>query len=66
MGNYNIDNTPLINLRKALTCLFKTSYTYIAWVIKSGSEYPKDLNVAGTFQHLSIYITFLTNVKNGL
>jgi hypothetical protein len=30
MGNYNIDNTLLTHLREALTCLFKTSYTYIA------------------------------------
>jgi len=61
-----MDNTPLMNPRKALACLFDTSYTYITWAIRSGPEYPKDLNVAGTFQHLSIYITFLTSVKNGL
>ena len=29
MGNYNIDNTPLINLREALAYLFNTFYTYI-------------------------------------
>jgi len=66
MGNHNIDNTPLMNLREALAYLFDTSHTYIAWVIRNGPEYPKDLNVAGTFQYLSIYITFLTSVKNGL
>ena len=66
ISNYNIDNTPLINPREALTCLFKTSYTYITQVIRSSLEYPKDLNMAGTFQHLSIYITFLTSIKNGL
>jgi len=61
-----MDNTPLTNLREALACLFNTSHTYIAWAIRNGLEYPKNLNVAGTFQHLSIYITFLTSVKNGL
>jgi len=49
MGNYNIDNTPLINLRKALTYLFNTSHTYIAWAIRNSPEYPKDLNIVGTF-----------------
>ena len=49
MGNYNIDNTPLINPREALACLFNTSHTHIAWVIRSSLEYPKDLNMAGTF-----------------
>jgi len=44
-----MDNTPLINLREALACLFNTSYTYIAWVIRNGLEYPKGLNVVGTF-----------------
>jgi len=66
MGDYNIDNTPLTNPCKALAYLFNTFYTYITWAIRSGPEYPKDLNIAGTFQHLSIYITFLTSVKNGL
>jgi len=61
-----MDNTLLINLREALACLFNISHTYIAWVIRNGLEYPKDLNMAGTFQHLSIYITFLTSVENGL
>jgi len=49
MGDYNIDNTPLTNLREALACLFNTSHTHIAWVIRNGLEYPKDLNVVGTF-----------------
>jgi len=44
-----MDNTLLINLREALACLFDTSYTYIAWVIRNSLEYPKDLNIAGTF-----------------
>jgi len=61
-----MDNTPLTNLREALAYLFNTSYTHIAWAIRNGLEYPKDLNVAGTFQHLSIYTTFLTSVENGL
>jgi len=66
MGNYNIDNTPLTNLCEALAYLFNTSHTHITWVIRNGLEYPKDLNVVETFQHLFIYITFLTSVKNGL
>ena len=49
MGNYNIDNTPLANTHKALACLFNTSHPNIAWAIRSGLEYPKDLKVAGTF-----------------
>jgi len=49
MGDYNIDNTLLTNLREALACLFNTSHTHIAWVIRNGLEYLKDLNVAGTF-----------------
>ena len=49
MDDYNIDNTPLINIREALACLFNTSHPNIAWVIRSGLEYPKDLKVAGTF-----------------
>jgi len=66
MGNYNMDNTPLTNLREVLAYLFNTSYTYIAWAIRNGLEYPKDLNMAGTFQHLFICTTFLTSVENGL
>jgi len=49
MGDYNMDNTPSTNLREALACLFDTSHTYIAWAIRNGPEYPKDLNMAGTF-----------------
>jgi len=30
MGDYNIDNTLLTNLREALAYLFNTSYTHIA------------------------------------
>ena len=66
MDDHNMDKALLVNTRKVLTRLFKTPYTNIAWAIKSGLEYPKDLNVAGTFQHLFIYTTFLTNIKNGL
>jgi len=63
MGN---QNTPLANIHEALARLFNTSYTNIAWAIRSGPEYPKDLNMAGTFQHLSIYTTLLTSVESGL
>ena len=66
MGDYNIDNTLLTNTRKALAYSFNTSYTNIAWAIRNGPKYPKDLNVVGTFQHLSMYITFLTSIKSGL
>jgi hypothetical protein len=66
MGDYNINNTPLANTRKALTCLFNISYTHITWAIKSSPEYPKDLNMAETFQYLFIYITFLTSIKSSL
>ena len=59
-------NTPLANIREVLARLFDTSYTNIAWTIRSGPEYPKDLNVVETFQHLSIYTTFLTSVKSSL
>ena len=50
MGNYNIDNTPLVNPYKVLAYLFNTSYTNIAWVIRNGLKYLKDLNIVGTFQ----------------
>ena len=50
MGDYNIDNTPLVNPHKALARLLNTSYTNIAWAIRNGLKYPKDLNMAGTFQ----------------
>jgi hypothetical protein len=66
MGNYNIDNALLANPHKALTCLLDISYTNIAWAIRNGPEYLKDLNMAGTFQQLSIYIAFLTSIKNSL
>jgi hypothetical protein len=49
MDDYNIDNTPLINPREALAYLFNTSYTHIAWIIRSGPEYPNNLNIVGTF-----------------
>jgi len=29
MGDYNIDNTLLVNIREKLTYLFNTFYTYI-------------------------------------
>jgi hypothetical protein len=61
-----MDNTPLINIRETLACLFNTFYTYITWAIRSSLEYPKDLNMAETFQYLSIYITFLISIKSGL
>jgi len=61
-----MDNTLLANTRKVLACLFNTFYPNIAWAIRSGPEYPKDLKVAGTFQYLSIYTPFLTSVKSGL
>lgn len=66
MGDHNMDNTPSANTREALACLFDTSYNHIAWAIRSGPEYPEDLNVAGTFQHLSTCTTFLTSVESGL
>jgi len=46
MGN---QNTLLANIREALARLFNTSYTNIAWIIRSGPEYLKNLNVAGIF-----------------
>jgi hypothetical protein len=49
MGDYNIDNAPLANPYKALVCLFDTSYTNIAWAIRNGLKYLKDLDIAGTF-----------------
>jgi hypothetical protein len=50
MGDYSIDNAPLVNSYEALTRLLNTSYTNIAWAIKNGPKYLKDLNMAGTFQ----------------
>jgi hypothetical protein len=66
MGDYNIDNTPLANPHKVLACLLNTFYTNIAWAIRNGPKYLKDLNMAETFQQLSIYTAFLTSIKNGL
>ena len=66
MGNYNIDNTPLVNPYKVLARLFNTSYTNIAWAIRNGPKYLKDLNITGTFQQLFIYTAFLTSIKSGL
>ena len=66
MGNHNINNTPLANPHETLTRLLNTFYTNITWAIRNGPEYLKDLNIAKTFQQLSIYTTFLINIKNGL
>jgi hypothetical protein len=66
MGDYNIDNAPLANPHEVLTRLLNTSYTNIAWAIRNGPKYLKDLNMAETFQQLSIYTAFLTSIKNGL
>jgi hypothetical protein len=49
MGDYNIDNALLVNPYEVLACLLDTSYTNIAWAIRNGFEYLKDLDVAGTF-----------------
>jgi hypothetical protein len=49
MGDYNIDNAPLANPYKALARFLDTFYTNIAWVIRNGLKYLKDLNMAGTF-----------------
>ena len=49
MGDYNIDNALLANPYKALICLFNIFYTNIAWAIRNGPKYLKDLNMAGTF-----------------
>ena len=49
MGNYNINNALLVNSYKALARLLNTFYTNIAWVIRNGPKYLKDLNIAGTF-----------------
>jgi hypothetical protein len=49
MGDYNIDNALLVNPYKTLACLLNTSYTNIAWAIRNGLKYLKDLNIAGTF-----------------
>jgi hypothetical protein len=44
-----MDNTPLINTYKVLTYLFNTTHNNIAWVIRNGPKYPKDLNIVETF-----------------
>ena len=49
MGDYNIDNALLANPCEALTRLLDASYTNIAWAIKNGLKYPKDLNITETF-----------------
>ena len=49
MGNYNIDNTLLVNPREALARLFNTFYINITWAIRNGPKYLKDLNIAETF-----------------
>jgi hypothetical protein len=66
MGDYNIDNALLVNPYKVLACLFDIFYTNIAWAIRNSPKYLKDFNIAGTFQQLSIYIAFLTSIKNSL
>ena len=65
MGNYNINNTLLVNPYKILAHLLNTSYTNIAWAIRNGLKYLKDLNIIGTFQQLSIYTAFLTSIESG-
>jgi len=49
MGDYNIDDVPPTNPREALARLLDTSYTNIAWAIRNGPKYLKDLNIVGTF-----------------
>ena len=49
MGNYNIDNALLANLYKTLTYFFNAFYTNIAWAIRNGFKYLKDLNIIKTF-----------------
>jgi hypothetical protein len=44
-----MDNTLLINTRKAFLCLFNTIHTNIAWAIRNSLKYPKDFNMAETF-----------------
>ena len=50
MGDYNIDNALLANPREVLAYLLNASYTNIAWAIRNGPKYLKDLNIVGTFQ----------------
>jgi hypothetical protein len=49
MGNYNTDNAPLVNPCETLACLFDAFYINIAWAIRNGLKYLKDLDMAGTF-----------------
>ena len=49
MGDYNIDNAPLVNPYEVLAYLFDISYINITWAIRNSPEYLKDLNVAKTF-----------------
>ena len=49
MGDYNINNALLVNPYKTLARLLDTFYTNIAWAIRNGPKYLKDLNMAGTF-----------------
>ena len=66
MGDYNINNAPLVNPHEALACLLNTFYINITWAIRNGPKYPKDLDVVKTFQQLSTYAAFLTSIENGL
>ena len=66
MGDYNIDNALLVNPREALAYFFNSFYINIAWVIRNGFKYLKDLNIVETFQQLFIYTAFLTSVKSSL
>ena len=49
MGDYNIDNALLANPREVLASLLNTLYINIAWAIRNGLKYLKDLNIAGIF-----------------
>jgi hypothetical protein len=49
MDDYNIDDAPLVNLYEVFAYFFNTSYTNIAWAIRNGPKYLKDLNMAETF-----------------
>jgi hypothetical protein len=45
MGDYNIDNALLVNPYEVLACLFNTSYTNIAWVVRNSLKYLKNFNM---------------------
>ena len=66
MGDYNINNTLLANSCEVLARFLDASYINIAWAIRNGPKYLKDLNIARTFQQFSIYTAFLTSIKSGL